>query len=192
MRLFFISFALALVVLGTAISCKDTKEEGPDSSSSATQEKKAHPAIDLVRRKVGLEKQLESIIAKADLSGQTQIKEAEAKAREADQHFLTVRSQHPKLQKLLKKAARLRGRYSPTNSAQNAKTTTMMQEINTEIFKISSTLPELQAAKNAQAQARKAIHNTRRQLADKIPRAKAILEELSEIDTKLAAQRPQS
>lgn len=68
----------------------------------------------------------------------------------------------------------------------------MMQEINTEIFKISSTLPELQAARNAQAQARKAIHNTRRQLADKIPRAKAILEELSEIDTKLAAQRPQS
>ena len=192
MRLFFISFALALVVLGTAISCKDTKEEEPDSSSSATQEKKAHPAIDLVRRKVGLEKQLESIIAKADLSGQTQIKEAEAKAREADQHFLTVRSQHPKLQKLLKKAAKLRGRYSPTNSAQNAKTTTMMLEINTEIFKISSTLPELQAARNAQAQARKAIHNTRRQLADKIPRAKAILEELSEIDTKLAAQRPQS
>ncbi|MDB4754630.1 hypothetical protein OAF84_05050 [Akkermansiaceae bacterium] len=68
----------------------------------------------------------------------------------------------------------------------------MMQEINTEIFKISSTLPELQSARNAQAQARKAIHNTRRQLADKIPRAKAILEELSEIDTKLAAQRPQS
>ncbi|MDG2323617.1 MAG: hypothetical protein P8M08_08865 [Akkermansiaceae bacterium] len=192
MRLFFISFALALIVLGTAISCKETKEEEPNSSSSATQEKKAHPAIDLVRRKVGLEKQLESIIAKADLSGQTQIKEAEAKAREADQHFFTVRSQHPKLQKLLKKAAKLRGRYSPTNSAQNAKTTTMMLEINTEIFKISSTLPELQAARNAQAQARKAIHNTRRQLADKIPRAKAILEELSEIDTKLAAQRPQS
>lgn len=192
MRLFFISFALTLVVLGTAISCKDTKEKEPDPSSSAAQEKKAHPAIDLVRRKVGLEKQLESIIAKADLSGQTQIKEAEAKAREADQHFLAVQSQHPKLQKLLKKAARLRGRYSPTNSAQNAKTTTMMLEINTEISKISSTLPELQAAKNAQAQARKAIHNTRRQLADKIPRAKAILEELSEIDTKLAAQRPQS
>lgn len=192
MRLFFFSFALTLVVLGTVISCKDTKEEGPGPSSSATQEKKAHPAIDLVRRKVGLEKQLESIIAKADLSGQTQIKEAEAKAREADQHFLTVRSQHPKLQKLLKKAARLRGRYSPTNSTQNAKTTAMMQEINTEIFKISSTLPELQAARNAQAQARKAIHNTRRQLADKIPQAKVILEELSEIDTKLAAQRPQS
>ena len=192
MRLFFISFTLTLVVLGTMISCKDIKEEEPDSSSSATQGKKAHPAIDLVRRKVGLEKQLESIIAKADLSGQTQIKEAEAKAREADQHFLAVQSQHPKLQKLLKKAARLRGRYSPTNSAQNAKTTTMMQEINTEIFKISSTLPELQSARNAQAQARKAIHNTRRQLADKIPRAKAILEELSEIDTKLAAQRPQS
>lgn len=192
MRLFFISFALALVVLGTAISCKDTKEEEPDSPSSATQEKKAHPAIDLVRRKVGLEKQLESIIAKADLSGQTQIKEAEDKAREADQHFLAVQSQHPKLQKLLKKAARLRGRYSPTNSTQNAKTATMMLEINTEISKISSTLPELQAARNAQAQARKAIHNTRRQLADKIPRAKAILEELSEIDTKLAAQRPQS
>jgi chromosome segregation ATPase len=192
MRLFFISFALALVVLGTMISCKDIKEEEPDSSSSATQGKKAHPAIDLVRRKVGLEKQLESIIAKADLSGQTQIKEAEAKAREADQHFLAVQNQHPQLQKLLKKAARLRGRYSPTNSAQNAKTTAMMQEINTEIFKISSTLPELQAARNAQAQARKAIHNTRRQLADKIPQAKAILEELSEIDTKLAAQRPQS
>jgi hypothetical protein len=174
------------------ISCKNIKEEEPDSSSSATQGKKAHPAIDLVRRKVGLEKQLESIIAKADLSGQTQIKEAEAKAREADQHFLAVQNQHPQLQKLLKKAARLRGRYSPTNSAQNAKTTTMMLEINTEISKISSTLPELQAAKNAQAQARKAIHNTRRQLADKIPRAKAILEELSEIDTKLAAQRPQS
>ena len=192
MRLSFISFALALVVLGTMISCKNIKEEEPDSSSSATQGKKAHPAIDLVRRKVGLEKQLESIIAKADLSGQTQIKEAEAKAREADQHFLAVQNQHPQLQKLLKKAARLRGRYSPTNSAQNAKTTAMMQEINTEISKISSTLPELQAAKNAQAQARKAIHNTRRQLADKIPRAKAILEELSEIDTKLAAQRPQS
>lgn len=192
MRLFFISFTLTLVVLGTMISCKDIKEEEPDSSSSATQGKKAHPAIDLVRRKVGLEKQLESIIAKADLSGQTQIKEAEAKAREADQHFLAVQNQHPQLQKLLKKAARLRGRYSPTNSAQNAKTTAMMQEINTEIFKISSTLPELQAARNAQAQARKAIHNTRRQLADKIPRAKAILEELSEIDTKLAAQRPQS
>ena len=192
MRLFFISFTLTLVVLGTMISCKDIKEEEPDSSSSATQAKKAHPAIELVRRKVGLEKQLESIIAKADLSGQTQIKEAEAKAREADQHFLAVQNQHPQLQKLLKKAARLRGRYSPTNSAQNAKTTAMMQEINTEIFKISSTLPELQAARNAQAQARKAIHNTRRQLADKIPRAKAILEELSEIDTKLAAQRPQS
>ncbi|MBL6923203.1 MAG: hypothetical protein ISR39_13640 [Akkermansiaceae bacterium] len=192
MRLFFISFTLTLVVLGTMISCKDIKEEEPDSSSSATQGKKAHPAIDLVRRKVGLEKQLESIIAKADLSGQTQIKEAEAKAREADQHFLAVQNQHPQLQKLLKKAARLRGRYSPTNSAQNAKTTAMMQEINTEISKISSTLPELQAARNAQAQARKAIHNTRRQLADKIPRAKAILEELSEIDTKLAAQRPQS
>ena len=192
MRLSFISFALALVALGTMISCKNIKEEEPDSSSSATQGKKAHPAIDLVRRKVGLEKQLESIIAKADLSGQTQIKEAEAKAREADQHFLAVQNQHPQLQKLLKKAARLRGRYSPTNSAQNAKTTAMMQEINTEIFKISSTLPELQAARNAQAQARKAIHNTRRQLADKIPQAKAILEELSEIDTKLAAQRPQS
>ena len=192
MRLFFISFTLTLVVLGTMISCKDIKEEEPDSSSSATQAKKAHPAIELVRRKVGLEKQLESIIAKADLSGQTQIKEAEAKAREADQHFLAVQNQHPQLQKLLKKAARLRGRYSPTNSAQNAKTTAMMQEINTEISKISSTLPELQAARNAQAQARKAIHNTRRQLADKIPRAKAILEELSEIDTKLAAQRPQS
>lgn len=192
MRLFFISFTLTLVVLGTMISCKDIKEEEPDSSSSATQGKKAHPAIDLVRRKVGLEKQLESIIAKADLSGQTQIKEAEAKAREADQHFLAVQNQHPQLQKLLKKSARLRGRYSPTNSAQNAKTTAMMQEINTEISKISSTLPELQAARNAQAQARKAIHNTRRQLADKIPRAKAILEELSEIDTKLAAQRPQS
>lgn len=192
MRLSFISFALALVVLGTMISCKNIKEEEPDSSSSATQGKKAHPAIDLVRRKVGLEKQLESIIAKADLSGQTQIKEAEAKAREADQHFLAIQNQHPQLQKLLKKAARLRGRYSPTNSAQNAKTTTMMLEINTEISKISSTLPELQAARNAQAQARKAIHNTRRQLADKIPRAKAILEELSEIDTKLAAQRPQS
>lgn len=192
MRPFFISFTLTLVVLGTMIGCKDIKEEEPDSSSSATQGKKAHPAIDLVRRKVGLEKQLESIIAKADLSGQTQIKEAEAKAREADQHFLAVQNQHPQLQKLLKKAARLRGRYSPTNSAQNAKTTAMMQEINTEIFKISSTLPELQAARNAQAQARKAIHNTRRQLADKIPRAKAILEELSEIDTKLAAQRPQS
>ncbi len=192
MRLSFISFALALVALGTMISCKNIKEEEPDSSSSATQGKKAHPAIDLVRRKVGLEKQLESIIAKADLSGQTQIKEAEAKAREADQHFLAVQNQHPQLQKLLKKAARLRGRYSPTNSAQNAKTTTMMLEINTEISKISSTLPELQAARNAQAQARKAIHNTRRQLADKIPRAKAILEELSEIDTKLAAQRPQS
>ena len=192
MRLFFISFTLTLVVLGTMISCKDIKEEEPDSSSSATQAKKAHPAIELVRRKGGLEKQLESIIAKADLSGQTQIKKAEAKAREADQHFLAVQNQHPQLQKLLKKAARLRGRYSPTNSAQNAKTTAMMQEINTEIFKISSTLPELQAARNAQAQARKAIHNTRRQLADKIPRAKAILEELSEIDTKLAAQRPQS
>ena len=192
MRLFFISFTLTLVVLGTMISCKDIKEEEPDSSSSATQAKKAHPAIELVRRKVGLEKQLESIIAKADLSGQTQIKEAEAKAREADQHFLAVQNQHPQLQKLLKKAARLRGRYSPTNSAQNAKTTAMMQEINTEIFKISSTLPELQAARNAQAQARKAIHKTRRQLADKIPQAKAILEELSEIDTKLAAQRPQS
>lgn len=192
MRLSFISFALALVVLGTMISCKNIKEEEPDSSSSATQGKKAHPAIDLVRRKVGLEKQLESIIAKADLSGQTQIKEAEAKAREADQHFLAIQNQHPQLQKLLKKAARLRGRYSPTNSAQNAKMTTMMLEINTEISKISSTLPELQAARNAQAQARKAIHNTRRQLADKIPRAKAILEELSEIDTKLAAQRPQS
>ena len=192
MRLFFNSFALALVVLGTTISCKDTKEEEPDSSSSTTQGKKAHPAIDLVRRKVGLEKQLESIIAEADLSGQTQVKEAEAEAREADQHFLAVQSQHPKLQKLLKKSARLRGLYSPTNSAQNAKTTTMMLEINTEISKISSTLPELQAARNAQAQARKAIHNTRRQLADKIPQAKAILEELSEIDTKLAAQRPQS
>ncbi len=192
MRLSFISFALALVVLGTMISCKNIKEEEPDSTSSATQGKKAHPAIDLVRRKVGLEKQLESIIAKADLSGQTQIKEAEAKAREAGQHFLAVQNQHPQLQKLLKKAARLRGRYSPTNSAQNAKTTTMMLEINTEISKISSTLPELQAARNAQAQARKAIHNTRRQLADKIPQAKAILEELSEIDTKLAAQRPQS
>ena len=192
MKLFFISFALALVVLGTMNSCKDTKEEAPDSSSSATQGEKAHPAIDLVRRKVGLEKQLESIIAKADLSGQTQVKEAEAKAQEADQHFLAVQSQHPKLQKLLKKAARLRGRYPHTNSAQNAKTTAVMQEINTEIFKISSTLPELQAARNAQAQARKAIHNTRRQLADKIPRAKAILEELSEIYTKLAAQRPQS
>lgn len=192
MRPFFISFTLTLVVLGTMISCKDIKEEEPDSSSSATQGKKAHPAIDLVRRKVGLEKQLESIIAKADLSGQTQIKEAEAKAREADQHFLAVQNQHPQLQKLLKKAARLRGRYSPTNSAQNAKTTAMMQEINTEISKISSTLPELQAARKAQAQARKAIHNTRRQLADKIPQAKVILEELSEIDTKLAAQRPQS
>ena len=121
MRLFFISFTLTLVVLGTMISCKDIKEEEPDSSSSATQGKKAHPAIDLVRRKVGLEKQLDSIIAKADLSGQTQIKEAEAKAREADQHFLAVQNQHPQLQKLLKKAARLRGRYSPTNSAQNAK-----------------------------------------------------------------------
>ena len=192
MRLFVVSLALALVVLGTTISCKDTKEEEPDSSISTTQGKKAHPAIDLVRRKVGLEKQLESIIAKADLSGQTQVKEAEAKAQEADQHFLAVQSQHPKLQKLLKKAARLRGRYPPTNSAQNAKTTAVMQEINTEIFKISSTLPELQAARNAQAQARKAIHNTRRQLADKIPLAKAILEELSEIYTKLAAQRPQS
>ena len=192
MRLFFISFTLTLVALGTMISCKNIKEEEPDSSSSATQGKKAHPAIDLVRRKVGLEKQLESIIAKADLSGQTQIKEAEAKAREADQHFLAVQNQHPQLQKLLKKAARLRGRYSPTNSAQNAKTTAMMQEINTEISKISSTLPELQAARNAQAQARKAIHNTRRQLADKIPQAKVIIEELSEIDTKLAAQRPQS
>jgi len=192
MRLLFISFTLTLVVLGTMISCKDIKVEEPDSSSSATQAKKAHPAIELVRRKVGLEKQLESIIAKADLSGQTQIKEAEAKAREADQHFLAVQNQHPQLQKLLKKAARLRGRYSPTNSAQNAKTTAMMQEINTEIFKISSTLPELQAARNAQAQARKAIHNTRRQLADKIPQAKVILEKLSEIDTKLAAQRPQS
>ena len=192
MRLFFISSTLTLVVLGTMISCKDIKEEELGSPSSATQAKKAHPAIDLVRRKVSLEKQLESIIAKADLSGQTQIKEAEAKAREADQHFLAVQNQHPQLQKLLKKAARLRGRYSPTNSTQNAKTTAMMQEINTEIFKISSTLPELQAARNAQAQARKAIHNTRRQLADKIPRAKAILEELSEIDTKLAAQRPQS
>ena len=192
MRPFFISFTLTLVVLGTMISCKDIKEEEPDSSSSATQGKKAHPAIDLVRRKVGLEKQLESIIAKADLSGQTQIKEAEAKAREADQHFLAVQNQHPQLQKLLKKAARLRGRYSPTNSAQNAKTTAMMQEINTEISKISSTLPELQAARNAQAQARKAIHETRRQLAHKIPQAKAILEELSEVDAKLAAQRPQS
>lgn len=192
MRLFFISLALALGVLGTMISCKDIKEEEPDSSSSATQGKKAHPAIDLVRRKVGLEKQLESIIAKADLSGQTQIKEAEAKAQQADQHFLAVQNQHPQLQKLLKKAARLKGRYSPTNSAQNAKTTAMIQEINTEISKISSTLPELQAAKNAQAQARKAIHNTRRRLAYKIPRAKAILEELSEIDTKLAEQRPQS
>lgn len=192
MRLFFISSTLTLVVLGTMISCKDIKEEELGSPSSATQAKKAHPAIDLVRRKVGLEKQLESIIAKADLSGQTQIKEAEAKAREADQHFLAVQNQHPQLQKLLKKAARLRGRYSPTNSTQNAKTTAMMQEINTEIFKISSTLPELQAARNAQAQARKAIHNTRRQLADKIPQAKVILEELSEIDTKLAAQRPQS
>lgn len=192
MRLFFIPFTLTLVVLGTMISCKDIKEEEPDSPSSATQAKKSHPAIDLVRRKVGLEKQLESIIAKADLSGQTQIKEAKAKAREADQHFLAVQNQHPQLQKLLKKAARLRGRYSPTNSAQNAKTTAMMQEINTEISKISSTLPELQAARNAQAQARKAIHNTRRQLADKIPQAKVIMEELSEIDTKLAAQRPQS
>lgn len=192
MRLFFVSFAVALVVLGSIISCKDIKEKEPDSSNSATQEKKAHPAIDLVKRKVGLEKQLESIIAKADLSGQTKIKEAEAKAREADQHFLAVQSQHPKLQKLLKKAGRLRGRYSPTNSAQNGKTTAMMQEINTEISKISSTLPELQAARNAQAQARKAIHKTRRQLADKIPQAKAILEELSEIDTKLAVQRPQS
>lgn len=192
MRLFFISFALTLVVLGTAISCKDTKEKEPDSSSSAAQEKKAHPAIDLVRRKVGLEKQLESIIAKADLSGQTQMKEAEAEARRADQHFLTVQRQHPKLRKLFKKATQLSGRYSPTGSAQNAKMAAMIQEINTEIYKISSTLPELQAARNAQAQARKAIHNTRRQLADKIPQAKVILEELSEIDTKLAAQRPQS
>jgi|GEM_PF-4780644 len=192
MRIFFVPFALALVVLGTTISCKKTKEEEPHSSSSATQEKQAHPAIDLMRRKVGLEKQLESIIAKADLSGQTQMKEAEAKAREADQHFLTVQRQHPKLQKLFKKASKVSGRYSPTDSTQNAKIAAMMQEINTEIYKISSTLPELQAARTAQVKARKEIHSTRRQLADKIPLAKEILEELSEIDTKLAAQRPQS
>ncbi|HBE97351.1 MAG TPA: hypothetical protein DDW68_09290 [Verrucomicrobiales bacterium] len=192
MRIFFVPFALAFVVLGTTISCKKTKEKEPDSSSSATQEKQAHPAIDLMRRKVGLEKKLESIIAKADLSGQTQMKEAEAEAREADQHFLTIQRQHPKLQKLFKKATKVRGRYSPTDSTQNAKMAAMMQEINTEIYKISSTLPELQAARTAQAKARKAIHNTRRQLADKIPLAKEILEELSEIDTKLATQRPQS
>ena len=130
MRIFFVPFALALVVLGTTLSCKKTKEEEPDSSSSATQEKQAHPAIDLMRRKVGLEKQLESIIAKADLSGQTQMKEAEAEAREADQHFLTIQRQHPKLQKLFKKATKVRGRYSPTDSTQNAKMAAMMQEIN--------------------------------------------------------------
>ena len=191
MRLLYIPFALALVVLGTTISCKQTKEQESDSLSSATQEKQAHPAIDLMRRKVGLEKQLESIIAKTDLSGQTQMKEAEAKAREADKHFLTVQRQHPKLQKLFKKASKVSGRYSHTDSTQTAKMATMMQEINTEIYKISSTLPELQAARTEQVKAREAIHNTRRQLADKIPLAKEILEELSEIDTKLAAQHSQ-
>ena len=144
-----------------------------------------------MRRKVGLEKQLESIIAKTDLSGQTQMKEAEAKAREADKHFLTVQRQHPKLQKLFKKASKVSGRYSHTDSTQTAKMAAMMQEINTEIYKISSTLPELQAARTEQVKAREAIHNTRRQLADKIPLAKEILEELSEIDTKLAAQHSQ-
>ena len=192
MRSLLFPFTLAFVFLGTLISCNDSKEEETDNSDSVTTEKPKHPSIDLMHRKVDLDKQLETIIAKADLSGQTELKEAKAKAREADLNFMTVRNQHPKLQKLLKKASSWNGLQSFNNKAQNAKAAAMMNQINAEITKISATLPEIQAAKAAQEQARKGIHTTRRQLADKIPEAKAILEELNEITTKLAAERPKS
>ena len=179
MRPFFISFTLTLVVLGTMIGCKDIKEEEPDSSSSATQGKKAHPGHRSGETKSRPRKGNSNQSSPRPISA---VKPKLRKPKPRPGKLINISSPSKtnthNSRNFLKKAARLRGRYSPTNSAQNAKTTAMMQEINTEISKISSTLPELQAARKEQAQARKAIHNTRRQLADKIPQAKVILEEL--------------
>ncbi|MDA7882087.1 hypothetical protein N9A94_07250 [Akkermansiaceae bacterium] len=186
---YFLSLSfLALILLGAFISCSE-KEEEPEATVVEEVEP-VHPTTNLIRRKIELEEKLKAIIANTDLSGHQELKEAQANAREADQHFMTVQRQHPKLQKLFKKAAGWDGRSSSNNPNQKAKIASMMRDINLQIAEISTTLPELQSAKAAQAAARLKIHTTRRELAGKIPAAKEILVELDDIVSQLEAQRP--
>ena len=184
-------FLLSLLLLAALVNCSEDKEKTEDLDSTSTEDnERPNPYVALVREKIALQQQLESIIAKADVGTHQELQEVKDEAKEADRHFYTLQRQHPKLQKLYKKAAILQNRRSSGNTLPKADVAAAIMEINTEIAKVSATIPEIRTAKSSQAKARRAILDKKRELARDLPEAQAILSKLAEIDAQLVDPQP--
>lgn len=183
--------ALALTGCQPDQSQPDSEAEPPVDPPPSAEEQRARSEkmARLLNEKRLLEKELEKIIAGAELDDNRELASLKEAIRQSESDFAELYRNHPRLQKLnyelslWQKKASSRGVTKPSGQMNHAPAQIM--KIRGEIRTVSKTLPEFTALEKKIAQLRKEAGQVRRTLATRTPEGKEILTRLEAIESEM-------
>lgn len=147
--------------------------------------------VKLLNRKIGIEKQLNKLVAASQLDPNGDMKNVLREKQQALVDLQTIRTTHPNLQKLNEELSLWRrNQQSGLVSNRDFEVTQAIgkiTEITTKIDTLCKELPAIREASDRIARSEKEIASLRRSLAEKTPEGQALVKELTEIEKALSA-----
>jgi chromosome segregation ATPase len=170
------------------VSEKPTADEPVEEES---QEKRSVERARLLNEKFALQRELESLVEKADFDPGERLQEITTTIDQARAEFEELRKNHPRLQKLNGEVSQWQRNLTSATSTDNAsaveRARAQLMTLRGEISQVTKSLPELAELEEAIARSQKEAAEIRRSLAEETPEGRELVKRLQALEEKIAA-----
>lgn len=190
----FLLFLLPSLILLFGCQSDEPEKEPPPAEEPVDKEEQKNQALEqarLLNEKYALQKELEKILAEADLDPDARLQEITDSIQAAREEFSELRKNHPQLQKLNKEISlwqqKLLSATSSGNEGALNRARAKLQSLRGEISQLSKGLPELATLEEAIMRSQKEANEIRRDLAGQSPEGQELLDRLRDLEEKIEA-----
>jgi len=179
----------------TLASCKPEapEPEQPKPVTEAQIREIRTEQVNLLNKKLQLEKQLDRLVAASQVDPNNDMKRIIAERQQAYLDLQKIRSTHPSLQKLNEELSEWRVREQSARSSKSTADASVASEtigeISSKLQTLSKELPSIREAQDRIDRSEQEIKDLRRSLAAKTAEGKTLIDEIQQIEDSLASPR---
>ena len=185
----FLLLAGALTLAACKSKAPEPEQPKPDTEAQLREIRLEQ--VNLLNKKLGLEKQLDRLIAASRVDSSNEMKRIIAERQQAYLDLQKIRSTHPSLQKLNEELSEWRARQQSARTTKRTADASVASEtiveISSKLQTLSKELPAIREAQDRIARSEQEIKDLRRSLAAKTTEGKSLIDEIQEIEDSLAS-----